>query len=638
MGLTVVQPTQRLTVVNPGGPSVASDMAQSVAPGLSEGVASLGGMVGDAQNMLVYGPAKWLMKKFGMSEEEANNVVAATKATSMTGGAPTSQYLNSKFADATRGDNGQSPLEYQPQTFAGKVTKTGLSMVPAAALAPGTTGAKLASVLGASLGTEGASVADKGTSWEKYDPYLRFAGGVAGGGLAGGMADAWANRSRIPGQNSQSINTLRKVMPSDASQLEMLGPEGMVLDSGPAATGLAQGIAKGEPGANTDTMVNTLISRDKGRGQRLKSTVESIEPYQNKTLTADKLTQEARDVAGPMYDAAKAGATPLPADIMDQAAAELTNPSKGMDIGTKKRMLAEMGNLEQNLSGETPQQIASQLHDYRIKLSKQIEYSPINGDAEGEAVIKQMRNYVDKLLKNNFDFKEADKAYAGKMQDIRNYETGYNALGAKMDGAPVAPELYNQQVQEMAAHSGMPLPSLPPAYTKTGMVARLRDAMGQNQNDYLALKNQLGSEYNKENMTTTLGRDNSNKLLGSIENEGLMGANSNKIREGSQTTLNQSGADLLNAPSKPIFAGSESVGGFVGKLGEKLYNKAIEAIMPGTSERTKTALTQALLTKGMEGVNLINQLKSLPPPSQMKLVGAILGTTPSLEAFNAGRN
>lgn len=103
---------------------------------------------------------------------------------------PTSQEALSAINDLTRpapnasqlvtGEQPKAPLEYEPQTTAGKYTRTVGQFVPGMALGPGGAARNVVSGLGAAVASETAGQATEGTG---YEPYARFGAALAGGGL-----------------------------------------------------------------------------------------------------------------------------------------------------------------------------------------------------------------------------------------------------------------------------------------------------------------------------------------------------------------------------------------------------------------------------------------------------------------------
>jgi hypothetical protein len=108
---------------------------------------------------------------------------------------PTSRQVNNVRAAAEGHD------QYQPQTLPGRIARTGVAMLPNAAL-PGSLALKTAMVAGPALGSELAGEATKG---KPYEGAARVTGALVGG-VAGGLATA--PRAALPALASTPMNDL----------------------------------------------------------------------------------------------------------------------------------------------------------------------------------------------------------------------------------------------------------------------------------------------------------------------------------------------------------------------------------------------------------------------------------------------
>lgn len=138
---------------------VGEDMLKGGATGVAQGALSLGGLVGDAQNLLIDRPTEWFMGKMGYTPDQAKNVTSARRATGTFGGAPTTEQLTGMVEKQT------GPM-YQAQTSPGKFAQTAGQFLPASVLGPGGMVPKVATGLGAAVGSEAAGQLTEGGPFE----------------------------------------------------------------------------------------------------------------------------------------------------------------------------------------------------------------------------------------------------------------------------------------------------------------------------------------------------------------------------------------------------------------------------------------------------------------------------------------
>jgi hypothetical protein len=158
---------------------VGEDVARAGAKGLGRGLASIPGAFGDVAgiNRDIF---SWAAGKLGAPEwaKEAAGWAGKASAGPLGFFGPTTDQISGVMADATRPEDGQSFMDYKPQTLAGDYTQTLGEFAPSVAMGPGRMGAKLATGAASAIGSETAGQLAEGTA---YEPYARFAGAVLGG-------------------------------------------------------------------------------------------------------------------------------------------------------------------------------------------------------------------------------------------------------------------------------------------------------------------------------------------------------------------------------------------------------------------------------------------------------------------------
>ena len=138
---------------------VGEDMLKGGATGVAQGTLSLGGLIGDAQNLLIDRPTEWALGKMGYTPEQAKNVTSARRSTGVFGGAPTTEQLTGMV------EKQFGPM-YEAKTSPGKFAQTAGQFLPASALGPGGMVPKVLTGLGAAVGSEAAGQLTEDTPYE----------------------------------------------------------------------------------------------------------------------------------------------------------------------------------------------------------------------------------------------------------------------------------------------------------------------------------------------------------------------------------------------------------------------------------------------------------------------------------------
>lgn len=166
----------------PVKPGMVEDAGRSFLSGLRQGTEGMVGMFGDA-NKMTGDALAWGAGKLGAGEGVQGAIRSGARIVSPFPNAPTTQELQQNITTPVVGE------AYQPQTLPGEYTRTIGQFAPGAALGPGSFGQKVAMAVVPAVSSETAGQAARLFGLERYEPYARAAGAIAGGALAAGRTN-----------------------------------------------------------------------------------------------------------------------------------------------------------------------------------------------------------------------------------------------------------------------------------------------------------------------------------------------------------------------------------------------------------------------------------------------------------------
>ena len=599
-----------LSGMKPEKPSVGMDMLKSAGTGLAEGAIGMAGMFGDAAKA-----NETIMRK------GAEYLGAPQWAQDAAGTA--GRYLLGPMANAPTSEQVAAPVKsvtgefYQPQTTAGNVMRTAGNLAPGIALGPGGAIPKAAGLVGATAGNELAGYMADG-KW--YEPYAKAVGSILGGGAAAGLSDFLT--MPIPqDMTRKSAALLKTAIPDDMTGFQTLGPEARLLDAGPSATGLAQGVAV-SPGKNADDIINAVTARNDTRSSRLVSDAQSTfgrgrDPELRKMVIGEAASRKA----GPMYENLVQNAPQLPPTLGPQLAKSIRTSALDLSKGRRDGINAWTGKIYDAVNAKDPSVAASRLWDLRKDLDSQIVYDSMalqalpSADKSMQSVFKDLRGTVDDILKNRFNFDVPDAIIAKGKRAQESIDYGYNLLdGGKTAKSPQAVPVDTR------------MQKLDPQFIREGATARISNAMGTQASDLAALKKMLGGDngWNRQKLNDLFGGGKVDKAVGAVDRESLFAQNFADITRNSQTARRAAAQKLVDGTDAPMFTSQDSTTGLALKGAAKVANALVRGVAKNMNETNKTALTKALLKKGPEAEKLASILKSMPNPAATALIQALL--------------
>lgn len=197
-------------------PGYVEDVARSVPAGLARGTLGIPGFIGDVSSILDWGPNYAILKGAELAGLLPNGKTAEDfrKAAQKIGG-PEKGSIGAAAERAFTPPTGSDlqgvaeaavpQLGYEPKTIPGNYAKTAGEFAPGFFLGAGTTGQKIAQVLGPAVTSETAGQVTKGS---RAEPLARMAGAIVGG-----VGTALAQRA--PSAERAMSSVLDGVSPAD---------------------------------------------------------------------------------------------------------------------------------------------------------------------------------------------------------------------------------------------------------------------------------------------------------------------------------------------------------------------------------------------------------------------------------------
>lgn len=228
------------------------DIAKSGAIGAAKGAIGLAGLLGDLQaSAPSFG--KWIDNKVGAAGPKLTPEQEAYIA----------KYKHLGEARMPTADEIKSTIEgvtgdfYKPKTTAGQYAQTVGEFLPAAAISPGGTGARLLSAVSGGLGSEAAGQLTQGSVAE---PYARIVGGVLGG-VAPSVIGKAISPIGVSPERQKFVDTLRAngINPTagQATGSEALKYAESALGNAPGAGGRASAVEA----KNMEALTSAVLAR-----------------------------------------------------------------------------------------------------------------------------------------------------------------------------------------------------------------------------------------------------------------------------------------------------------------------------------------------------------------------------------------
>lgn len=434
-----------------------------------------------------------------------------------------------------------------------------IATAPEAALAaPTAIGKALAgATTGAAYG--GAQGASNSPDLTSPQAAVDAAKGAAVGALTGGAmpsvasgitsaANAGANliNGGVQGISREAAKHLLPAMAADdpaavAANLGRLGPNGMLLDSGQALLGKAQGAALNSDDARS-TLNGALLTRDAGTNARLAEGVNSaLGPATQTPLQIDASIKALRSYEHSALPQIFENAGPVDATgvlaTVGQGLTKAVGPEASV-LGKARDWLMENSTDAQGNPIRVPVTDPQKLQNAKMAIDTLID----RGDpslgvqpgavAKSQGAIGAVRGQLNQALRVQVpgygDVMGRSAALARKADAI---ETGYNDI---LGGGQNA--LHPADLNDRLAAAAKQGPEVLDGY-RIGARAALDRATGTKANDLVALRNIVAGEgdWNRSKLASIFGAQPTNALVDSIDQNSTFRNSLNKVVENSQT-------------------------------------------------------------------------------------------------------
>lgn len=256
----------------------------------------------------------------------------------------------------------------------------------------------------------------------------------------------------------------------------------------------------------------------------------------------------------------------------------------------------------------------------------------------GKALMDVRNSLVSDIDKSAKGYKEALSSYRDEMHITEAFKEGHDKIfnsSKKIENDPSFTKKWFDGLSNYEKQAA-----------REGARAAIYTEMGVAKNPALAGESIARSDFNKAKMEILFGKEETDKLLKTLNDERTIANTHNKIVEGSQTamraaskaqfalpTATQVGSTLLPAS---IVEGANILAGGIGGLGTAAYmglkggNAAKDAIkMKLAREHNAQYAKLALPTEGPSRDELIRQLEAFIPQPKMTMLNKIRASLPS---------
>lgn len=421
----------------------------------------------------------------------------------------------------------------------------------ARSLASAISGAGVGGVQGFNSGEGGF----EGRGWE-------FGKGLAGGAAVGAVApalgqlagagyrkvaDALIDRiASVPGYGNNAVRIVadalesqRAVNPQLQADMARFGPDAMLLDSGDAVKGLAQGIAT-RPGEARARIVEALTERQAGRNARIGTDLDAALGPAVVPSRVEAQLAAGRQAVGDAYDEvfrnARAIDTTALANQLDTMAVDLRGDPRRAVMRVRE-MLNVPG---QQVLDPSPRAVFNIRHAIDGLEKKETD----------TAVLSQLgfaRQAVDDYLRAAVPgIKEVD----ARFQELARQSEGLRSGSSILDGGKTAlrPAEMADTVAAGVTPEGMFIgPSGEAFRMRQGTRAEIDRLVGTKSNDYLAVRDAVKGEgdWNRAKLTQLFGEERANRIVNSLDREAAFEEVYRDVVRNSMTAQRQAAREMV---------------------------------------------------------------------------------------------
>jgi hypothetical protein len=417
-------------------------------------------------------------------------------------------------------------------------------------------------------GVQGFSSGEGGAESRSWEALKGIAGGTAIGGVAPALgqlagagyrkvADALIERTAsVPGYSNNAVRIVadalesqRAVNPQMQADMARFGPEAMLLDSGDAVKGLAQGIAT-RPGEARARIVEALTERQAARNGRIGTDLDealgrAVVPSQVETqLAAGR--QAVGDAYERVFENARAVDTTALANQLDTMLVDLRGDPRRA-VQNVRNMLNIPG---QQVLDPSPRAVFNIRHAIDGLQAKEADSAVLSqlGFAR-QAIDDYLREAVPGLKQVDARFQELARQSEGLKRGSSILDSGKEAL---------RPAEMVDTVTAGVTPDGMFVgPSGEAFRMRQGTRAEIDRLVGTMSNDYLAVRKAVKGEgdWNRDKLAQLFGEERASKIVNSLDREAAFQLAYDDVVRNSMTAQRLAGKEMV-----AVRDGSESSG------------------------------------------------------------------------------
>jgi hypothetical protein len=432
-----------------------------------------------------------------------------------------------------------------------------------------------------------------------------------------GKAEGMSRRATVPLVNAMEADTPAAVR----TQIDRLGPDAMLADTGPAMLGTAQGTSLLNNDARS-TLQTALTDRNTGTNQRIMTDVNrALGPAEDPQTVTNAIRAHRAEVDALHYPAALDRAPPVqtapilttldgmikqaPVGSMENKA--LTNLKEMMLRKEKKPLLDAEGYPQYDKFGNerfrdvpVSENDASILHKVKGELDNVIEYDapglgvPAGALQRQQGALKHLRGELNSALETQVPgYLEANRASAALARRGTAVDLGTQYLGGGKTTA--SPGRFADEFQRLE-------PGEQIAFAK-GSRGNIERALGTKANDLQALRTELQGEggWNTAKIATVHGQDAADDLVATVDRNLKFRDTHGKVVENSQTAQRLASKDALKptpASEAPLIHSGMTIPGILAAGTKKGAAMIYDALTRSDPTRSYGEIAEILAAQG----------------------------------------
>jgi hypothetical protein len=427
------------------------------------------------------------------------------------------------------------------------------------------------------------------------------------GAAARGVMDAFDSGPAIPGVGRDVTRVLARAADPGATQrAQQLGPDAMLLDTGPSMQGLAAG-GVGQPGPARSIIADAISGREQGANQRIRQGIDATLGPAPVPSQLESVMQASRRGLGPDYQQALAGARAVDtrglADSLDTAVVD----QRGAGRAAVQRVRDMLNIHGTDQLDPSPQALLNTRQAIDGMLAKET-------DTNAQRLLGSARKSVDDEIARSIPgIKDVDARYA----ELARQSDGLQAGGKVLDGGKTAirpPELDDMMAQGVQPQGRLVGPSAEAFRTQQGTRAEIDRLVGTTANDRMGLKKAIQGEgdWNREKLERIFGRDPTQKLLSLADREAAYAQSVNNVVGNSQTDARKAGREFFKKVEAPEISPASTATGLAANAAQKAWRAIGGNAADAMADARRAELARLLISTGDTRDAILRALASAP--------------------------